>query len=85
VEVNWSTGQQDIYPPLNNDFLYSLRTGDRHIDTTQYVWLVMALIGATQPVLMMEKDAASFDTLMPGTYARLARINGPHINPIPQA
>jgi hypothetical protein len=34
---------------------------------------------------MMEKDAPSFDTLLVGTYARIARINGPHINPIPQA
>lgn len=86
----WSDGTVDApyaaTKPLGAISLY----GGSTIDTSAFIWLLLALKGITQPVLLKEADFATVDTVLTSagysgaTWGLLARIDGASIEKVPQ-
>lgn len=78
----WSDASPDLLTPGTTAILSAY--GGATIDTTQNVYLLMAIKGGS-PLLMLEADLiTNVESVLSGaTWAILRRIQGPEISPYP--
>lgn len=56
----------------------------RTFDTTAFSWLLLAVRGTAYPVLLMEGDFSTVDTILGADWALLARVADGRLYSVPQ-
>lgn len=82
VSVPWTAGGTDTYLPTTKA---ASAYGGVEVDTTQFVWMLLAVRGTAHPVLIKEADFTAWDTILSNAqWAKLGRLVGAGLYPVPQ-